>query len=104
LAAANDRYKLTLREGSTGNTWELPVLGNDKGIGLFVDSVEGKSSPFKGLLIIPTGGQTIIYTLAFPFGYDASELSESFRYVVKNSTGATAKATVQISLGPGDHE
>uniref|UniRef100_A0A383WID1 Cadherin domain-containing protein n=1 Tax=Tetradesmus obliquus TaxID=3088 RepID=A0A383WID1_TETOB len=100
LLAVNDAFTLNLKTGSTGKSWDLPVLLNDKGIGMFVDSFS-KGSSFKGDLSIPVGKQSVKYTLSLvENGYDGAPITESFSYTVKNSSGASAQANVLVNVSP----
>jgi hypothetical protein len=77
------------------------VLLNDKGVGLSITSFSN-IAPFTGALSIAASKQSITYKQTFTNGYDGTPITESFKYTVKNSTGATAQATVQVKVTQGE--
>jgi hypothetical protein len=91
-----------LKYGDSGKSWDLPVLQNDIGNGLVVSSVLDKSSGFRGILSIPAGGQSISYEL--PQMFDGVAFTDKFKYIIKNSTGHSAQASVTIQITSGERQ
>jgi hypothetical protein len=78
----------------------LPVLDNDKGNGIGVTSLLDKSVGFRGEISIPAGRQSITYEL--PWTYEGAAFIDKFKYIIRNSTGQSAQASVTIQVTPGE--
>ncbi len=90
LQAVNDTASTPL-----GQAVEIPVLANDTGDGL---TVYGVTTPLNGTAVVKDG-TTVVYTPAA-----SVPVVDSFTYLVKDSHGNKANATVAVTVGTGKSE
>lgn len=100
VTAADDTFAFTVKAGTTGARFDLPVLNNDKGKGIFVISAISASPNFRGTLSVPANGQSIVYRLQQRF--DGAAFTDTFTYVVRDGAGGSARASVDVEVSPGE--
>jgi hypothetical protein len=100
LTAADDAFTFTLRTGTTGARWELPLLNNDSGRGIYIISAFSTSPNFQGTISVPANGQSVVYRLGQR--YNGVAFTDTFTYVVRDSAGGSARATVDVTVSPGE--
>ncbi|WIA14123.1 hypothetical protein OEZ85_002667 [Tetradesmus obliquus] len=98
VTAADDTFAFTVKAGTTGARFDLPVLNNDKGKGIFVISAISASPNFRGTLSVPADGQSIVYRLQQRF--DGAAFTDTFTYVVRDGAGGSARASVDVVVSP----